>query len=181
MLRLLPTSLVLATTLTGCVVQSNGGPIHHQVTCDPPAFTNSHSAYPLYHVEPNVSTSFDATDNRPTYALTAASGSSFRLVWSDPVGAATCFQGLITIDGTFSQAAIAMGGADVVFNNSNQIAFASIPGSNIDGVDFIADTQPVYVDGFVDSGTSTTIYYTDSDTGVETDTNNQNVAAFTSP
>ncbi|MEO6952673.1 MAG: hypothetical protein ABI321_12755 [Polyangia bacterium] len=180
MLRLFPT-LALAATLTGCVVRGNGGHVQ-QASCDPPAFTNSHDAYPIYHVEPDVSTSFDGSDNRPTYALTASSGSVFRLVWSDPVGAATCFQGLITIDGNFSQGAAGYSGHEnIVFNQSNQIAFSSIPGSNLDGVDFVADTQPVYIDAFVDSGTSTTIYYTDSISGFETDTGNQNVAAFTSP
>lgn len=174
-------ALVLAAPLSGCVV-SHPVTVVHPATCNPPAFTNSHDAYPLYNVLPNSSTTFDPTDGRPTYALTAAPGGSFRLVWSDPQNAPTCFQGLITTDASFSQAAVGYSGNEAItFNQSNQIAFASIPGSGLDGVDFVVDTEPVYIDAFVDSGTSTTIYYTDSVTGVETDTNNQNVAAFTSP
>ena len=189
--RLFPVSFLLAASLSGLAACLSGCVVEHTVTpgpgpvqtvCEPPAFTNSHDAYPLYRVAPGVATSFDATDGRPTYALTAGGGGSFRLVWSDPQNAPTCFAGLITTDARFSQAAVGYSGHEsIVFNQSNQIAFASIPGSNLDGVDFVVDTEPVFIDAFVDSGTSTTIYYTDSGTGVETDTNNANVAAFTSP
>ncbi len=165
-----------AAAAPGCiVVQPGPGPV---VTCSPPTFGNSTASYPQVNVYPGLSTSIPAGDIG--YLVTANGQGGYRLAWTDTLNSPACFSGIITVQGTVSQVSGLSGQETLQQSGANQLRFASAPGANVDGIDFVASTDPAYFDLFLDGSLSVNIYYTDTATQQVT-TAPANPVAFTSP
>ncbi len=114
----------------------------------------------IFHVDEGASIPLPA--DTFGYLITTNTGGSYRIVWTDTQNSAAEFSGSITNDGGFSQV-VAYGAASAQLTQSNQIDFDSVPGANLDGVDFLANSEPIYLYGEIDGRYSTaTIYFADS-------------------
>ncbi len=174
-------ALLLGGLLSGCVVvHDHPRPVTPVATCAVPTFDNFQGNYPAFGIAPGASTEISPGDS--AFAMTANGNGTFRLTWSDTNGLSTCFTGLITGLTPFSTSQVSgfSGYETFQFNRANQIAFASIPGANVDGIDFFAAQDPVYIDAFADNSAAVNIYFTSSATGLVS-TTGANPAAFSSP
>lgn len=175
--------LVLTTPLafvaTGCVVVRDNPPVV-PATCQVPGPVTYTTNFELFHILGNASTAIPGGDR--AYAITSNGQGTYRLTWSDTAGFSTCFTGRITGLDAFSTAQVTgfSGGEVIQLISPNQIGFASVPGSGVDGVDFFAMRDPIYVDVYADGSPSVNIYYTDGSTALVTATG-RNPVAFSSP
>jgi hypothetical protein len=117
------------------------------------------------------------------YLVTANGQGGYRVTWTDTLGSAARFSGTITVDGTIdaNQTRGFSGAESITFVGANQIAFESVPGANLDGVDLVSSTDPIYLDAQIDgSHAGVDIYFT----GASTDRlllSGYDPVAFTSP
>ena len=165
----------------GCVVyHDNPNPNPNPVVCNVPGPVTYTSSFAAFHILANASTVIAAGD--AGFAITASGAHSYRLTYSDTANLATCFSGRITAIDNFGSSQVTgfSGHETIQLISPNQIGFASVPGSAVDGVDFVTDQDPVYVDVYADNSPSVNIYYTDGDTGF-VQTTGANPAAFYSP
>ena len=179
-MRSLSLALLSASLLSGCVV------VHDHtyerpapVTCAVPTFDNFQGQYPAFAVE--AGGSFDYPSATAGYAITSNGDGTYHLVWTDPTNDATCFTGLVTGVSAFSQSQVtAVSGYETItLKQDNQIAFASVPGAALDGVDFFASADPVYLDVFADGVAITDIYFRNAATGA-VEVTGENPVAFSS-
>ena len=171
-----------ASLLGGCVVVHDNN--HNQPvpnTCTVPAPVTYSSNFAAFHVLVNANSPVIPAGDR-AYAVTSNGTGTYRLAWTDNTGLSTCFSGRITgIDNFNAQQVTGLSGLETIqLISPNQIGFASIPGSTVDGVDFFAQQDPVYVDVYADNSQAVSIYYTDGTTTLP-ETTGTNPAAFLSP
>ncbi len=182
--------LVASLSLGGCVVvDPNGGPDPGPgVTAPPradlagePTLSLGPTAYPGYRVLAGGSASIPGGDIG--YLVTANGQGGYRVVWTDTLNSPARFSGTITVDGSFDQRQTRgfSGAESISFLAANQLAFDSIPGSNVDGVDLVSTTDPIYLDGQIDgSHVGVNIYFTGASTATLVNSAYDPVA-FTSP
>jgi len=175
-------TLASASLLAGCIVvhdHNNNQPLPN--TCSVPAPVVYSSNFPAFHVLVNANSPvIPAGDG--AYAVTSNGNGTYRLAWTDNTGLSSCFSGRITgIDNFNASQVTGLSGLETIsLIAPNQIGFASIPGSTVDGVDFFAQQDPIYVDVYDDNSQSVNIYYTDGTTTLPM-TTGANPAAFLSP
>jgi len=182
--------LALALTLgfvgTGCIVTTEPGPAPQPQPQPGPALD---APRPLglagmlgYRVQANASAGLPAGDLG--FVVTANGQGGYRVTYSDTYGSAAHFQGVITTDGQFdpSQVRGFTGYENVTLSTDlGTITFSSTPGSNLDGVDLVSSTDPIYLDLYVDgSHSGFGIYFTGAETGAQLSAA-YNPVAFTSP
>ncbi len=135
-----------------------------------------------YRVLPNASAELPAGDLG--FVVTANGQGGYRVTWSDTYGSAANFQGVITTDGYFDVNQVrGYSGAESIYVSSDarSISFSSTPGANVDGVDLVSSTDPIYVDLTVDGARSGFgIYFTGGESGGQLNSA-YNPVAFTSP
>jgi hypothetical protein len=179
-------SLSLTAALAGVVLVGCGGPVYVNnppptpTSCVVPTFGNYTGNYVTYNVSPGAGTDIPAGDR--AFAVTSNGNGTYRLVWTDTAGYSTCFTGLVTTISNFGATDVSglTGQETTVLKQPNQIAFASVPGSAVHGIDFFAAQDPVYVDVYADNGSAVDIYYPETGTNVLANTGG-NIAAFFSP
>jgi hypothetical protein len=89
------------------------------------------------------------------YVVTANGAGGYRVAWTDTAGSLASFHGTITTDGEFDSSQLyALGGAYVTQAAANRVEFDSVPGANIDGVDLVSSTDPIYVDARLEGSRS---------------------------
>lgn len=176
--------LVLAAGLlaTGCVVHEvdgghhGGGPV-----LDAPRALGAQQMIG-YRVSAGAASELPAGDIG--YVMTANGQGGYRLTWSDTLGSAAVFSGSITTDGVFDANQLqGFSGAEDITLSADQgtITFSSAPGANLDGVDLVSSTDPIYVDMKVDgSRGGFGIYFTGAESGALL-TSDYDPVAFTSP
>jgi hypothetical protein len=99
--------------------------------------------------------------------VTANGQGGYRVTWTDTLGSAARFSGTITVDGTIdgSQTRGFSGAESITFVAPNQVAFESVPGANLDGIDLVSSTDPIYLDAQIDGSRSgVNIYFTGATT-----------------
>ncbi len=182
--------LAFAVPATGCIVADpgphggGGGGGNY-----PPPAPALDAARPLgqaqllgYRVAPGASAELPAGDLG--FVITANGQGGYRVTWSDTYGSAASFTGSITTDGYFdpSQLNGYSGAEDIQLSaDDGTITFASTPGSNVDGVDLVSTTDPIYLDLRVDGSQSGFgIYFTGAESGAQLNSDYDPVA-FTSP
>lgn len=172
--------VVAASAASGCIVVKDNTNPPVGTTCTPPTFDNYQGNYNGFGVSPGSATAIPAGES--AFAVTASGNHTFRLTWTDTNNFDTCFTGLVTGLSPFLQSDVQRfsGHESLAFNRDNQIAFASVPGNAVDGIDFFVSQDPVYIDVFADNSTAVNIYFTDSLTGLVS-TTGVNPAAFSSP
>jgi hypothetical protein len=182
--------LVSALSLGGCIVvdptpDPGPGP---GTTAPPradlagePTLSLGPSAYPGYRVLANSSASIPGGDLG--YLVTANGQGGYRVVWTDTLNSSARFSGTITVDGTFDsrQTQGFSGAENLTYLASNQISFDSVPGANVDGIDLVSSSDPIYLDGQIDgSHVGVNIYFTGAHTASLVNSAYDPVA-FTSP
>ena len=186
--------LVLAVALNaaGCFVAADPGPApyHGGGNPPPPAPTPAlDAARPLgqaqllgYRVAAGASAELPAGDLG--FVVTANGNGGYRVTWSDTYGSAATFTGAITTDGTFdaSQVRGYSGYENIQISaDAGTVTFSSTPGAQVDGVDVVSSTDPIYLDLQVDGArTGFGIYFTGAESGAQL-TSDYNPVAFTSP
>jgi len=146
-----------------------------------PTLSLGPSAYPGYRILSNGTASLPGGDLG--YLVTANGQGGYRIVWTDTLGSAARFSGTVTVDGAFDtrQTHGYSGAENLTYLAANQIAFDSIPGANLDGIDLVSTTDPIYLDGQIDgSHVGVNIYFTGAQTGALVDSAYDPVA-LTSP
>jgi hypothetical protein len=172
-------SVPLAWLAAGCVVVHDNRPVV-PATCQVPGPVTYTTNFELFHILGNAATAIPGGDR--AYAVTSNGNGTYRLTWSDTAGFSTCFTGRITgLDAFNASQVTGFSGAETIqLISPNQIGFASVPNSAVDGVDFFAQRDPIYVDVYADGSPSVNIYYTDGSTSLVTATG-RNPVAFSSP
>jgi hypothetical protein len=183
--------LVLACvgSFGGCVVYDPGpGPGPSGPTAPPradlagePTASLGPTAYPGYRVLANGSASIPGGDIG--FLVTANGQGGYRVAWTDTLNSPAHFTGTITVDGEFDtrQTNGLSGAESLTYAAPNQLAFDSVPGSNLDGVDLVSSTDPIYLDAMIDdSHVGVNIYFTGAQTGLLVNSAYDPVA-FTSP
>lgn len=184
-------TLGLATT--GCFIATDpapvqtgpaGGPVSNP---NPPPALDAPVALglqgmPGYHVLANGSSSLPSGDLG--YVITANGLGGYRLTWSDTLGSAAHFSGVITTDGAFDPSQLrGYSGVEYITlsRDARTITFDSTPGRAVDGVDMVSSTDPIYVDLYVDGArTGFGVYFTGAQSG-QVIGSAYNPVAFTSP
>lgn len=183
--------LVLAcvASLGGCVVYDPGydpgpsgpaAPPRADLAGEPTASLGP-TAYPGYRVLANGSASIPGGDIG--YLVTANGQGGYRVAWTDTLNSPARFSGTITVDGTFDtrQTNGLSGAESLTYTAANQLAFDSVPGSNLDGIDLVSSTDPIYLDALIDgSHVGVNIYFTGAHTAQLVNSAYDPVA-FTSP
>jgi len=170
--------LVLGVAAGGCIVETHNPP--------PPDLD---APRPLgvaqmigYRVAANASAVLPAGDLG--YVITANGLGAYRVSWSDTFGSSALFSGSITTDGAFDATQLhgLSGFEDITLSaDGGTINFSSTPGANLDGVDLVSSTDPIYVDMRVDgSHGGFGIYFTGAESGSLL-TSDYDPVAFTSP
>ena len=140
------------------------------------------AAMPGYHVSAGSASELPAGDLG--FVITANGSGGYRLTWSDTLGSAAHFSGTITCDTTFDPTQLrGYSGYENIDLSSDDtvISFDSVPGNQLDGVDLVSGSDPIYLDLLVDgvhSGFS--IYFTGAYTS-RLLTSQYDPVAFTSP
>jgi hypothetical protein len=178
--------IVLGVATTGCIVEQSG---------PPPGGAGGGGGGPVldapqplgvaqlmgYHVAANSSAELPA--NARGFAVTADGSGGYRLSWSDVSDSTSVFSGSITTDGTFDPAQLhGLSGAEATtLGEDGAITFSSEPGTNLDGVDLVSSTDPIYVDARIDGvRAGFLIYFTGAQSGAQL-ASDYNPVAFTSP
>jgi hypothetical protein len=179
--------VVLGVMASGCIVADGGG--HHGGGGGGGTGPVLDAPRPLglaqvlgYRVAANSSAVLPSGDLG--YVITADGVGGYRVVWSDTYGSAAVFSGSITTDGSFdfSQLRGYSGAEDITLSaDGGTITFSSVPGANLDGVDLVSSTDPIYVDLRVDGARSGFgIYFTGGESFAQL-SSDYNPVAFTSP
>jgi hypothetical protein len=174
--RLLGALLLATLSSGGCIVVDHspggGGPVNPGPTppradqAGEPTLSLGPQAYPGYRVLAGASSSIPSGDLG--FLVTANGQGGYRLVWTDTLGSPSQFHGTVTTDGTFDmrQTQGFSGHEQLTYSGVNQIAFSSVPGSAIDGIDLVSSTDPIYVDAMIDGTHSgVALYFTGASTG----------------
>lgn len=118
-----------------------------------------------YHVAAGAASEVPASDEG--FVVTANGQGGYRVAWVSFAGNQRVFSAHITCDTTFDPTSVAG------FSGREQIAIAadasaidaqSVVDGNPDGVDFVSQTDPIYVDLRIDGGPAH-VYFTGADTG----------------
>ncbi len=175
--------IALGVSSTGCIVVHDhpvdGRPVL-PATCSVPSPVTYTASFPAYHVQAGQSVGVVAGDG--AYYITSNGMGTYSVTWTNDVNIGDCFSGRITGIDNFNQSQVTgfSGLETVSLIAPNQIGFASTPGTAIDGVNFFAQQDPVYLDVYINASPSVNIYYPDGTTGLDTATG-ANPAAFLSP
>jgi hypothetical protein len=164
-------AVVMPAVLTsGCVVHHDSPHPVPPATCNVPGPVTYTSTFDLLHIQGDAVTAIASGDR--AYAITSDGRGTYRLSWTDTAGYATCFSGRITAIDNFTPTQVTglTRHETIQLIAPNQIGFASVPGTAVDGVDFFATRDPVYIDVFADNFANVNIYYTDGTTGIITNT-----------
>lgn len=133
-----------------------------------------------YHGKANASSALPG--GAVGYVVTANGGGGFRIFWADTVSSGATFTGSITTDGQFNPPQTVQTGQFTLTRiSANQYTWSAIPGAQVQGLDVVSSTEPVYIDGQI-NGTEqgVAIYFTGATSGLE-QTSGVNPVAFTSP
>lgn len=118
-----------------------------------------------YHVAAGAASEVPASDEG--FVVTANGQGGYRVAWVSFAGNQRVFSAHITCDTTFDPTSVAG------FSGREQITLAadataidaqSVVDGNPDGVDFVSQTDPIYVDLRIDGGPAH-VYFTGADTG----------------
>lgn len=135
-----------------------------------------------YHVMANASSTLPSGDLG--FVITANGNGGYRITWSDTLGSAAHFSGVATTDGSFdpSQVRYYSGYETIgISSDARTVTFESTPGQNVDGVDLVSTTDPIYLDVAVDRAhAGFSIYFTGAQTG-SLISSSYDPVAFTSP
>ncbi len=134
-----------------------------------------------YHVLAGANTAIPGGDIG--YLVTANGQGGYALYWTDTAGSPAVFTGTVTTDRGFDPNGTTKvdGSENVVFTAVDRIDFSGVPGSGLQGIQFVSQTDPVYFDLLVDqSHQSFGIYFTGAHSGLVEDSF-YNPVAFTSP
>ncbi|HZS40633.1 MAG TPA: hypothetical protein VFF06_27560 [Polyangia bacterium] len=166
-LSIVPLAALAATALAGCG--------RHE-----PSVILGASQVPGYHLLANVGTEIPAGDIG--YLVTANGQGGYRVAFVDTEGSAARFSGSITTDVAFdpTQTFKINGAESVVATSTNRIDFAGVPGATVEGVDCVAQTDPIYIDVQLEGSRGVNIYFTGAHSGI-IETSFYNPVAFTSP
>jgi len=142
-------SLMLAAT--GCIVIA---PDPNPPQCNLPTQAASTASFQSFPILAGGVASIQAGDYG--FVVTANGQGGYRVAYSDQAGLATCFSGILRADQGFDPAQTRrLGGAVISSSVDNlEIRFASAPGAAVDGVDVVSQTDPLFVEAFVNGGTS---------------------------
>ena len=182
---------VAMSSLTGCYVtptpydggpHGGGGGGGVYVAPSDVAVTLGAAAMPGYHVSAGAASELPNGDIG--FVVTANGSGGYRLTWSDTLNSPAHFAGSITCDTTFDPTQLkGYSGYENISLSSDDstITFDSVPGNQLDGVDLVSGSDPIYVDLTVDgSHSGFSIYFTGAHTG-ELLTAQYDPVAFTSP
>ncbi len=185
---------LLGFAATGCIVATDPAPAPAPAPAPGPVVTPTPTpaldapqalgaqAMLGYHVAANASAALP--DGDLGYVVTANGQGGYRVSWSDTLGSAAHFTGVITTDGTFdpNQLSGLSGYENITISSDlSTITFDSTPGTALDGVDLVSSTDPIYLDLSVDgSRTGFSIYVTGAQSGGQLSSAYDPVA-FTSP
>ncbi len=128
-----------------------------------PARVPSSAGAEVYAIDPGVGLVV-SPGQQAGYGITANVGGSYRVVWtgdSQASGSYRRFTGTIWTTGGFSSVTPGCGGncplesgdfvsAPEALQGGTQITFDTVATDGLDGVDFIADVEPVYMDLLID-------------------------------
>jgi hypothetical protein len=184
--------LTVGLATSGCFVATDPAPVQTTgptgpVTNPTPVVYDAPVALglegmPGYHVLANGSSSLPSGDLG--FVITANGAGGYRVTYSDTLGSAAHFSGVITTDGTFDPNQVQYySGAEYITLSSDYrtITFDSTPGSAVDGVDLVSSTDPIYLDLMVDGAhTGFGIYFTGAQSG-EVKSSAYDPVAFTTP
>jgi hypothetical protein len=178
----LPLLVFFATTATGCFVSPAPEPAPYQPAPTDVAVPLGVQSMPGYHVLAGAASELPAGDLG--FVVTANGNGGYRLTWSDTQGSLARFSGTITCDTTFDPAQLKpYSGAEnlALSADDTTITFDSQPGANVDGVDLVSQSDPIYVDLLVDGSRSGfSIYFTGARSSLLLNSGYDPVA-FTSP
>ena len=136
------TPLFLLFVVSGChvTVQDNSEP----------AVALGNRGLTGYHVLAGADTAIP--DGDIGYLVTANGQGGYRLTFIDTAGSPAVFEGTITTDVAFDPNSTTKysGAENVTFTANDRIDFSGVPGASIEGVDFVAQTDPIYIDVTVD-------------------------------
>jgi hypothetical protein len=134
-----------------------------------------------YHVLAGAQTSIPGGDIG--FLVTANGQGGYALYWTDTAGSPAVFTGNVTTDRGFdpNSTTKVSGSEDVTFTAIDRIDFSGVPGSALEGIQFVSQTDPVYFDLTVDgSHQGFGIFFTGARSGLVQDSLFDPVA-FTSP
>jgi hypothetical protein len=180
MLRLACIASLFGVFASGCIVVHDNPNPNPVPTCNLPTNARSSAQYPVFHIVPNGSSAIPVGDIG--YLITANGQGAYRLVWIDTLNSPACFSGILSTTGTFdaSQTRKYSGQETISASAANEIRFASVPGSTLQGIDVTPSTDPLYVDAYIDGNpVAVNIYYSRIPGTAESA--NADPAAFTSP
>jgi len=165
--------LLFLFVVSGCHVSAHDG--------SEPAVALGNRAMTGYHVLAGAETSIP--DGDIGYVVTTNGQGGYRLTFIDTAGSPAVFAGNVTTDRGFDpNSTVKYSGAeDVTFTANDRIDFSGVPGASIEGLDFVAQTDPVYFDLTVDgSHQGFGIFFTGARSGFVQESAYDPVA-FTSP
>jgi hypothetical protein len=126
-------------TLLGCALvlsaACSGG------TSDDGATVMGQQQLPGYRIDVTPTLSLDAEG----FGVTATNVGHFRIVW---VGATSdVLEGTLTTDGDFDPPSTSpLGGKELIANQAGMIQFKLSPTADLNGLDFVTSSGPVYLD-----------------------------------
>jgi hypothetical protein len=176
----------IITTVTGCIVEpapvDSGPPVHHSPPPADVAVSLGVQQMLGYHVSAGSDSELPAGDIG--FVVTANGQGGYRLTWSDTLGSTAEFSGTLTCDSSFdpNQVKGYSGYETITLSPDNRVlTFDSVPGAQLDGVDLVSGSDPIYADltvNGVHSGFS--IYFTGAESHLLL-TSAYDPVAFTSP
>ena len=155
--------------LAGCHVQSSE-----------PVYALGAQALSGYRLLAGANTSMPAGDLG--FLITANGQGGYSLHWTDTAGSLAQFSGSVTTDLGFDpNATVKYGGSDVTFTSDKRVDLSGAPGADLMGMEFVAQSDPVYYDLYVEgSRQGFGIYFTGAHTQ-EVQSSDYDPVAFTSP
>jgi hypothetical protein len=177
----------MITTATGCIVEpapvDQGPPPVHYTPPPRDVAVSLGAAQALgYHLSAGADSELPAGDIG--FVVTANGQGGYRLNWSDTLGSSAQFAGTITCDTNFDANQVkGYSGYETIgiSPDTRTITFDSVPGSQLDGIDLVSGSDPIYADltvNGVHSGFS--IYFTGAESHLLL-TSDYDPVAFTSP
>jgi hypothetical protein len=179
-------AFLLVAALAGChttVVQPGPGgpPGGPPIATADPVLSLGAQGLTGYRVLAGANTSIPGGDIG--YLITANGQGGYSLYWIDTAGSPAGFQGTVSTDNAFdpNKTIAYSGNENVSFTAANRIDFSGVPGATLEGIEFVAQTDPIYFDLLVDGNHSGFgIYFTGAVSGSLVDSA-YNPVAFTSP